>query len=191
MKRLAFLLLLLLFTVNFYSQEEPVLSKKEQRKLAKEQKKAKRAEEDEKARELTKIMVENHRFVLEADYVGNKTGQRVPVASNLNFVIIDSTKSTLQLGGYQGIGVNGVGGVTVDGHITKYELKKVETKRGYFYSLIINLMTSIGNYDITLSISELGNADAIVRGSVSGQLRYYGRLVPLGLSRIYKGSSIP
>jgi hypothetical protein len=187
------LLILLIISPGFlYGQDgESSLSKKEQKALAKEKRKAEQKAEDDKQSAITALMLEYQRFVLEADYVAGKSGSRTPVNSTLNFVIVDSLKATMQLGSPWGLGINGVGGVTVDGKITKYELNKKETKKGVSYSVTFYVMSSFGSYDIQMWISQSGRADATVRGNVSGQLTYSGQLVPLSQSRVYKGQSIP
>ena len=61
------LLFMLLPAVN--AQEVGRLSKAEIKKFQKEQKKADQEAEAELAAELTRYMVNNHKFVLEADYL--------------------------------------------------------------------------------------------------------------------------
>jgi hypothetical protein len=185
------ILFMLIFPVFLHGQDEAILSKKEQKQLAKEKRKAEQQVENEKQREITSLMLENQKFVLEADYIADKSGSRVPVNSTLNFVIVDSTKATLQLGSPWGMGINGVGGVTVDGKITRYDLSVKENRKGVSYNVTLYIMSSIGTYDIQIWVSQSGSADATVRGNVSGQLNYSGKLVPLAKSRVYKGTSIP
>lgn len=187
-----FIILMIISPVFLFGQDESSsLSRKEQRQLAKEKRKAEQAAEAEKQGEITALMLEYQRFVLEADYVAGKSGSRTPVNSTLNFVIIDSTDATLQLGSPWGMGINGVGGVTVDGNVTKYEVNNRENKKGISYNVTLYILTSIGTYDIQMWVSQSGRADATVRGNVSGHLTYSGNLVPLSQSRIYKGQSIP
>lgn len=186
------LIVFLIAPILIFGQDESLsLSKKEQKKLAKEKRKAEQAAEDEKQGELTALMIDYQRFVLEADNLSDKTGSRIPVSSTLNFIIIDSTKATLQLGSPWGSGVNGVGGVTVDGTVTRYLSNKKENNKGTSYNVTLYIMTSFGTYDIQMWVSNSGRADATVRGNVSGQLTYSGQLVPLSKSRVYKGTSIP
>jgi hypothetical protein len=52
------------------------------------------------------------------------------------------------------------------------------------------IMTSIGMYDIFLTVSPDGNASATIGGNWGGKLNYHGRLVPLGVSKVYKGRSV-
>jgi hypothetical protein len=181
---------LIALVTNVYSQDEQVYTKQELKQLAKEDRKAKKEAEDTKKREATELMLNAHKFVLEANYISNGKGQRTPVSSNINFIAVDSLKAVIQLGTTQGIGYNGLGGITVDGRITKYELSVIQGKKSKSYNLMLNVMTSIGIYDISLMVSELGSANATIRGNTSGQLQYSGNLVPIGISRVYKGTSI-
>jgi Na+-transporting methylmalonyl-CoA/oxaloacetate decarboxylase gamma subunit len=190
MKTLLTLLLAFVFVLGAFSQEETQqLSKQEIKKLQKEQKKAEKAAEEERMAEVTSFMVHQQQFVLEADYLSDKYGQRVPVTPTINFVLVDSVTGTVQFGSAEAIGYNGVGGVTVDGRITKYEYSVIGKKEDS-YSIRLVLMSSIGTYDITLMVNSQGYADASIRGNWSGQLNYHGKLVPLTLSRVYKGTPI-
>lgn len=189
MKHILILTGLIVIMSTAFSQEE-TLSRKELKQLAKEEKRARQQEEDQQKKEITALMLEYHKFVLEADYVGNKTGERQPVSSNINFIVIDSLEATIQLGTPYRVGNNGVGGVTVDGRVTKYELREIQRKNSKTYTLIIIVMTSVGTYDITFQISETGYTDATIRGNTSGQLQYSGKLVPIGVSKVYKGTTI-
>ncbi len=190
MKTLLTLLLAFVFVFVAFSQEETQqLSKKEIKKLQKEQKKAEKAAEEERMAEVTSFMVHQQQFVLEADYLSDKYGQRVPVTPTINFILVDSVAGTVQFGSAEAIGYNGVGGVTVDGRVTKYEYSVIGKKEDS-YSIRLILMSSIGTYDITLMVNSQGYADATIRGNWSGQLNYHGKLVPLTLSRVYKGTPI-
>ncbi len=173
-----------------FAQEEETLSKKELKQIAKEEKKSRMHAENEKKRELTALMLEYHRFVLEADFVSDKRGNRIPVSSEINFIVVDSTHGTLQLGSPYGLGRNGLGGITLEGRISKYNLKEIQKKTGKSYSLMIIILTSFGTYDITFQISEKGNTEATIRGNTMGLLRYSGNLIPIGESKVFKGSTI-
>ncbi len=190
MKSLLTFLMAFVLVLGAFSQEESQqLSQKEIKKLQKEQKKAARAAEEERMAEVTRFMVNQQQFVLEADFLSDKYGQRVPVTPTINFVMIDSLVGTVQFGDAQGMGYNGVGGLTVDGKVTKYEYSVIGKKEDS-YSIRLILMSSIGTYDITLMVNSQGYADAQIRGNWSGQLNYHGKLVPLTLSRVYKGTPI-
>ena len=188
MKKLILLILFSGLILGLQAQETEELSKAEIRKLQKEQRKAEKKAEEEQKVELTKLMVEYQRFVLEADQLSNKRGVRIQVSSNINFIIVDSTSATLQLGSAYSAGYNGVGGTTIDGTISRYEVTSVgKDKSSYSISMVFN--SSLGTYDISLMVSATGKADANIGGTWPGKINYHGELVPLALSRIYKGNS--
>jgi hypothetical protein len=182
-----------LFTVaSVFSQYEPeqqVLTKEEQRKLEKEHKTALKKAAEEEALKVTEWMLDQRRFVLEADYIAGRSGTRYPVSSILNFVMVDSSEAVIQIGSSSGIGYNGVGGITAEGSVTRYEVEKKVGKKGTSYFVIIHVLSAMGMYDVMMSVSGSGNVDATVRGNTRGMLRYSGQLVPLKESRVYKGRS--
>jgi hypothetical protein len=159
---------------------------KEQRAYEKQKKIDEREKERQRNIEITSKMVRLQRFVLEADYLSNKYGNKIPVSPTINFIMVDSLHATMQIGSAYSLGYNGVGGETVDGRITKYEYNLVGKKKDS-YNISIIVMSNVGTYDILLSINPEGQANATIRGNWSGQLNYYGKLVPLGVSKVYKG----
>ena len=134
-------------------------------------------------------MVHYHRFVLEAHSLKDKRGNTVNVSSNINFIASDSISGVIQVGSNNYIGSNGVGGTTVEGSIADYKYT-VHEKSGS-YNVSYYLRTSVGSYDVRLTIYPDGRADAAVRSTTWGdQLRYSGFVVPPALSKVYKGSSL-
>lgn len=191
MNRLKLLFGILVGVLAFYSnviaQTGETLSDKELKQMAREAKK------EEKARMLaetavhTQILLESRRFVLEANYLSNHRGTRIPVTPSLNFVMVDSVFGVIQIGNTQGLGYNGVGGITAEGEIRKYELTPLKNNRGYTLSMMLS--TSIGAYDILISVSADGYASATLSGNWGGHLTWDGIVVPLGASKVYKGMS--
>jgi len=186
MKRIIVVLLAMLFAFPAFSQE---LSRKEQKKLEKELKKEQQAEEAAKMATVVDAMVLYQRFVLEAHTLRDKRGNSLQVASNINFIAADSLTGVIQVGSNTYIGRNGVGGVTVDGSITEY--KYTRHKKSGSYNISYYLRTPVGSYDVTITAYPDGRANADVRSTTWGdRLRYSGNLVPPGISRVFKGSSL-
>ena len=186
MKTLLSIILASVLLLGAYGQEGQ-LSQKEIKKLQKEQKKAEQEALREKNAEITNFMISHQRFVLEADYLSDKTGSRVPVQALINFILVDSVTGTLQLGSASTAGYNGVGGTTIDGNISNYKYNPVGKKKDS-YSVSLNFNSPAGLYDITLMVTSDGYTDATIRGNWGGALNYHGKLVPLSESRIYKGT---
>lgn len=186
------LLLLQVYSSVIYSQEdESVMDEKQIKALEKEKRQAEKKEEEEEQKKIVDYMVNNKKFVLEANYLSGTSGSRIPVNSTINFILIDSTKATIQLANSWGSGYNGLGGITVNGQITKYDMHKKEGKRGVSYTITLYVMSTLGMYDIQFWVSQTGNADASISGNTYGRLNYSGKLVPVQLSRTYKGQSYP
>jgi hypothetical protein len=149
-------------------------------------KNSKKAKSEAAFKQMAQVL-ENREFVLEADYLSNQYGDRITVTSTLNFIKVDSTSGVIQVGSNSGVGYNGVGGVTAEGNITKYELDKNEKKNTFFIQMTV--MTSIGTYDVNLSVGANGYATATVSGLRRGRLNYSGSLVPLQATRTYEGTT--
>jgi len=190
MKKLCITILSSLVVLSVYSQVEGTVDSKTTKKLTKAQKLEMKREEEVATAKLVTWMVENRQFVLEANYLSNQYGERIIVSSMINFIAIDSSRITIQLASLAGVGgANGMGGVTTDGRIARFEVAKVgRYKDGY--NIRVVAMTHIGTYDITFYIYPSANADASISGNTRGRLNYHGRLIPLKMSKVYKAMSI-
>ncbi len=190
MKKYIIFIILCLTAIQGYSQVEQPLDNKTSQKLTKEQKAEQKRIEREALAELVDHMIRTQRFVLEADYLSNQTGRRVIVNNNLNFIIIDSSEITIQIANPLGNGgSNGLGGITTDGTIRNFKVKKVG-KTTSSYAIRLFAMTPVGQYDIFLNVSPDAGANATISGTTYGKLNYHGRIVPIKKSRLYKGQSI-
>jgi hypothetical protein len=124
-------------------------------------------------------------FVLEADYLQNKYGERVPVHSSLNFIKVDGLHGILQTGSNLGRGYNGFGGVTSEGSIGVWKIYKDFKKLSY--SLQFSLLTNIGHYNIFMTVMSDNRAKATITGLGPGRLTWEGHLTTVNNSRVFKG----
>jgi hypothetical protein len=124
-------------------------------------------------------------FVLEADYLSNQYGDRMIVTPNLNFIKLDGTNGVLQTGSNFGFGYNGVGGVTAEGSVGKWQIYKDPKHQNY--TLQFSLLTNIGIYDVSMIVSADTRAKATITGLGRGKLTWDGRLETIGNSRVFKG----
>ncbi len=186
MKKFATILTMLLMTSGLVmtAYAGPGQDKKAAREKKKQEKRAKLEQQFEQ----TSNMIQKKSFVLEADWLSNRYGSRIPVNPNLNFISVDSSDVVLQIGSNSGIGYNGVGGVTAEGQLTSWKVHKNEKKLNY--NIQANVMTPIGVFDINMMVAADGQTTASITGMRSGQLNYTGDLVPLDMSRTYKGQSL-
>jgi hypothetical protein len=184
MKRNLIVLLAFLLTLPGFAQE---LNKKEQRQLQKELKKEQQAEEMALKAQMVGLMVEYQRFVLEADRLKDKRGTTVNVSSTLNFIAVDSLAGVLQVGSNAYVGMNGVGGITIEGQVSNYEYSFNEKNGTYNVSYYIR--SASGSYDVRMVVYSDTRADATVSSTWPGKLNYSGYLVAPAASRVYKGTS--
>jgi hypothetical protein len=186
MKKVLSILLVALLALPAFTQE---LSKKEQKKLQKELKNEQKAEELAQQAKVVATMVDYGRFVLEANQLRDKRGSTVNVSSNINFIAADSLTGVIQVGSHTYIGRNGVGGLTVEGSISDYAFTKHE-KSGSL-TITYYLRSVVGSYDVRIVVYPDGRADGTVSAATwGGRISYSGYLVPLGVTRVYKGSSL-
>jgi hypothetical protein len=180
MKRLVVFLSLFISASILFAQgndENAVLTRKEKRNA-----------ELEKEFQLTKSMLENKDFVLETNFLQDRHGNRIPVNSTINFVSVDSTEAIIQIGSNFRIGPNGVGGVTAKGNINKWEL--TEDQKHKAFTLRMNVMTTIGIYDLFINITASGRGTATLTGMSSGRLTFDGDLVPWEKSSVFIGQHL-
>jgi hypothetical protein len=126
-------------------------------------------------------------FVLEADFLQNRYGERIPVVSSINFIKVNSTKGILQTGSNSGMGYNGVGGVTAEGSLGAWKITK--HFKNLSYDLRFSLLTEIGYFDIFLMVNADNNASATITGLGSGKLTWVGHLQTVDNSAVFKGQN--
>lgn len=124
-------------------------------------------------------------FVLEADYLADKYGYRVPVNSMLNFIKVDGSTGVLQTGSDFGMGSNSVGGATAEGSIGGWNIKR--DPKNLSYTVRFNLVSNIGSYNILLTVNSANNASATISGTTPGKLVWQGHLTTVNNSRVFKG----
>lgn len=175
-KILLFSLGLFLFSLAASSQNEK-LTKQEQREARKDREFYNYQSLD--------TLLQNKTFVLEADYLENQYGIRRPVVSDLNFIMVDSSKAILQTGSNVNVGLNGVGGTTARGDIRGLKINKNVKSRTFFIRFTV--ISDIGIYDVAMNIYANGFARATISGMTRGKLIYDGKVQNLFTSRVYKG----
>jgi hypothetical protein len=184
MKKLVLLLSLLLCVGILSAQEMPKdsIGKKEIKKKKKEEKETKL----QKQYETNYQMLFNKAFVLEANYI--ETDRKYSVSPMINFLLVDSTNSVLQIGSLYSIGYNGAGGSTAKGKIISYELSKNDKRKTCSLKMSVNTMA--GTFHVSFDINSSGYASAWVSGMYFGMLVYDGYIIPLNESKVYIGNTM-
>jgi hypothetical protein len=130
-------------------------------------------------------LIQKKTFVIEADYLENKYGERIIVPHLLNFIKVDSVTAVLQTGSNYGPGYNGVGGVTAEGRLENW--KVVKNFKSLYYSVRFTVTTNIGIYDVFMDLGADTYARATITGLTNGELIYDGHIETVGNSAIFKG----
>lgn len=139
--------------------------------------------------EIAKEAIENRRFVIVADRISGKRGYSVNVNETTNFVLVQGDKATVQFAIERGIsGFNGLGGLTVEGSITKSEIKY--DKKGNLNVTIFVLGSAI-SADIHFRLPKNSTrCDATVTSTFyGGRLVFSGELHPYGAD-IHQGVTL-
>lgn len=129
-------------------------------------------------------------FVVEADAITFKNGVRAYVNSMTNFVAVNGDRGVVQVSPSDfAPGPNGVGGVTVDGIVTGYEV--TSDKKGRI-RITMNISGAVINARVDISMHpESDNVQVVVSPNFNSQtIRLEGKLVPYRFSRVIEGVSI-
>ena len=183
MKRIAFMMtMFLLMLAGSAAAQEQELTKAEKKALQ---------ERIDSLQYAEAVQALNDRaFTLEADQVLFKYGQMAYVNSNTNFVSVKDNHAVVQVAFNIPIsGPNGLGGVTVEGTFTEYDLKK--DKKGNV-SLSINVLGTGISARVDITLYKAGNKATvyITPNFNSNRMTLNGVIVPLQKSSVFKGRSI-
>jgi hypothetical protein len=154
-------------------------------KLSKQEKKEARRDRQYFNFQVLDTLIQNKSFILQADFLQNEYGTRIPVLSDLNFIKIDSTDAVLQTGSSARMGTNGVGGTTAEGSIKG--LKITKNLKNLSFDLRFTVVTDIGIYDVNMTINSNRSARATISGLTRGKLIYDGRIENIYNRGFYKG----
>ena len=183
MRGISLVLIMIILATNAFAQT------KEEKKAAKKAKKEAKVLQDKENTAVLIGLVESKKFVLEANTLFDRTGTSFILNSSLNFVGFDGTNSTIQLGFDQLIGWNGVGGVTIDGKITKMEIKT--NKNGIGFNINAAVQNKGGGLVTMLFIvNSVGSARVDMSGSFGEKISFQGKIIDLNKSRVYKATPI-
>ena len=157
--------------------------------LSKSERKAAEEAQNQAAYQAAAQAIKERSFVLEADRVDFKRGTPVYVTPFTNFVSLDGDHAVIQLGltGYSGL--NGVGGITVDGTASGLEVKT--DKRGNI-DLKMSVQGAAVSATVTIKLlSDSNKATATVNPNFNSQrVSFTGTLYPTAESNVYKGRSL-
>lgn len=173
-------------SVNAAAQED----KQEDKALLKEEMKVIQQRIDSALYAEAAKAVNDTAFTLEADQVVFKYGQTAYVNSNTNFVAVNHGNAVVQVAfNVPFAGPNGIGGITVQGMVSKYELKT--DKRGTTYVTMNVMGTGISaQVFITLYKGSHKASVEILPNFNSNRLTLNGVIVPSAKSNVYQGRTL-
>lgn len=185
MRKLLLMALLVMFSATAVTAQE--IDKKE---LTKEEKKMVQARMDSILYAEALNAINDTSFILEADHVVLKYGRRIHVDSSTNFVSLNEGESVVQVAfNIPVAGPNGLGGVTVRGHVSSYKVKK--GKRGDTYvTMSVNGVGISAQVSITLWKGSNQASVEIRPNFRSGTVMFNGVLLPYDWGSVFQGITL-
>lgn len=165
----------------------------DQKKLLREQRREERRAQEERQDSLQFSQafqaINNKAFTLEANQVVFKYGQTAFVSSNTNFVSVNDDQAVVQIAfNIPAAGPNGLGGITVQGSVSGYQVTTDKSGNVYVAMNVIGAAIS-ATVNITL-YSGSNQASVTVNPNFnSNQLTLNGQLVPSSQSTVFQGST--
>ena len=136
----------------------------------------------------TENLIDSNAFVLTADFLSNRYGYRRIAEPTLNFIEVDSTDIVIQTGNSFGMGYNGIGGLTVRGRITRWDVNKDPVRKTF--TIRMSVSSSLGFYDIFMNVNASGKTIATVSGMRGQEVIFEGSLSHIDEFQTYQGTSI-
>lgn len=180
----------LLSTTTVYSKDNlSRRERREQRRIEKEQRKLEKAAADSLAFQLACEAVEQGRFVVTADQLSGRYGRVINVNESTNFVLVQGDTAIVQFALERGlIGPNGLGGVTVQGRVTKSSVKY--GKNGELnYTMYVTGMAISAEVYFTLPKGSTDCNITVNSNYSANRLIFRGKLHPYN-TRIFQGNTI-
>ena len=183
--RFIFTFFLTIWTIVNLSAQE--ISKEEWKKMSKSERKEYKAKMVAEQERILNDILTSKEWVLEAYQLQNRYGETANIEPTLNFIGVVGENASVQLGASGAVGINGVGGITVEGKITKYELKSPEKSGQGFYIRMEVSGASSGHISMSVQVNSDATSAATLSDNTGGRLTYRGKIVPLSQSTVYKG----
>ncbi len=130
-------------------------------------------------------LVNSRKFVLENNFIQNDEGRRVFINPMFNFIKIEGDTAIVQLSFKGLLSWNGLGGITVQGHVDKFEVDPGKSNKPIFVQLHIQ-GAGVASYQF-LSIDSDGNSTLTVNSDHGGTVSFIGNIVPIDKSVVMQG----
>lgn len=134
--------------------------------------------------------IRNKDFVLEADNVTFRNGNTVLVNSTTNFISVKGNRAVVQISpSNYASGPNGVGGVTVQGAISNYQVQTDKKGRVYL-SMNVNGIGISAQIELFITPGSNYSQATIYPNFNSNTVWVDGTIVPYENSNVFEGSSL-
>lgn len=143
-----------------------------------------RAERLRESRERLAQLTKDSTLILEANILRNRYQNSFPVTGD-NFILINGERVVLQTASSWGPGFNGLGGITLQGRITRYEYDIDE--KGPISILADVTLGGAGFATLRIHISADGSATATYYDNWGGRVTFAGIAGDPGDSRVFEG----
>ncbi|WPP52764.1 DUF4251 domain-containing protein [Catalinimonas niigatensis] len=171
-------------TVSAQTRED----RREARKQERLEKKRLQAEAIEQGKTMALNLAQNRTLVLEADALYDRYMNRYNMVSN-SFIMFDGDRVVIQTAAPGYIGYNGLGGITLNGRLTDYEVSEGKEDKPVRISAQVST-TALGHGTLNMTISGDGSARATFRDNWGNRVTFSGQVNSLDDSVIYEGMSI-
>jgi hypothetical protein len=180
-----FIIILCLLSQVSIAVSQDVKTKKELRKEASLKKKEAKEAKLQQQFKATETLLNSRNFVLNANTKTTHSGLQRDADGGLNFISVNSDNIVTQTGSNSGKGYNDIGGVTLKGKITKWDLLKNDKNKSF--NLHLEITSDLGGwpYDINIDVSADGRSSVTIGGSKL----FDGNLVERDYAHIYTGDS--
>lgn len=159
-------------------------------KLTRQERKALRAKADSIMYARAEAALADSMFVLEADEVVFKRGYTAHVTSSTNFVAVEGDRAVVQVAfNVPWSGFNGLGGITVEGIVSKYVTRK-DRKGNMFVEMSVSGRGISAQAFITLMAGGNKASVTVMHNFHSGRITLNGTIVPADESSVFKGTSL-
>lgn len=155
-------------------------------KLTKEEKKAKKEAEALEAKTKIMALAELRQWVVEVNQAYDRDNNPYRLNSQINFAGVNGEIMIIQLG-FDGLqGWNGVGGITLEGQVSKYEIKEGKPNKPVRID-ITTTSSTLGTLDIQVTLPSGSQATIYINSISSGRLRLNGNLKSFEESKVHQG----
>lgn len=148
---------------------------------------AQKAYVDSVANNVARLQLKHRKFVLTADRITINHSPIINVSDNTNFILVDSLTGVVQISPRIGGGPNSLGGITVTGDISNYEMK---TAKNGDVTVTYRLSAPVGSTDVRILLYNGSNkAEATVNATFNrGRATLNGEIKALG-TQYFQGRS--